>query len=203
MSGFGASPATRRATLPRGRLPNAFAAPSLSLNAGAVRFDTEPDRLFAAAEAALLPPWTAFKPGSVPRLHAAGDKRARWRFAAAATPAEVERHMTAGVLWLHRLHPDDSDVTAAWAADTDSGPVDVAQIAEWCRCAPHPLHADHGVFAVWCADHDDSPMLTAHRLQTLRRWFEMLRAEGAPEVADRHPAEGVHLEVVAAGNAMP
>ena len=198
MSGFGASPAARRATLPRGRLPNAFAAPSLLLPAAAVRLGADPDRLFAAAEAALFPPWVAFKPGSVPRLHAAGDERLRWRFAAAATPAEAERHMTDGVLWLHRLHPDDSDVTAAWAADADTDPVDVAQIAEWCRCAPHPLHTDRGVFAVWCADHDDSPMLTAHRLHTLRRWFEMLRSEGAVALADRHPAEGVYLEAVAA-----
>ena len=189
-----------RPTLPRGRLPNAYAAPSLHLWAAASRHKLDPQYLYRAAEAAQLPPWTAAKPGRLPRLNTAPEET-RWRFAAAAALDEISNHIHSDHLWLHRIHHDDSDLTAAWVKAPDTPNIDITQIAEWCRCAPShsgPLQADRGMFALWCADHPHAATFTAHRHVTLLRWFEMLRQEGIADVAETHPAEGTSIEAVAA-----
>ena len=189
----------RRPLLPRGRLPNAYAAPSYPLLAAAARAHLDPDMLYAAAEQSRLPPWIAAKPGRLPRVGTLPETL-RWRFAASASATEIVEHAEDRWLWLERVHPDDSDLTAAWASDPDIAAVDIAQIAEWCRCAPAPagpLQASPGMFALWCADHNSTAALTAHRHRTLTRWFAMLRSEGVAAVADRHPAEDTRIEVVA------
>ena len=184
-----------RPDLPRGRAKNALTAPSIPIDAAALLTDLDEDRLLATAENGWFPPWVAFKAAVFPRVRL-GDPRWLWRFSHQISTREAERHINDGWLWLERVHLHDSDLTAAWAADVDIDNIDLAQIAEWCRCAhPDPLRADTGMFALWCADHQHGPQMTAHRHHTLLRWFEMLRSEGTQDVAELHPADGTQVKV--------
>ena len=186
---------TVRPSLPRERMPNAFAAPSVPLYIAASKTEVDEGDLLEAAEGGWLPPWVAWKPGIIPRGQVL-DARNLWRFSPKITGAEITRHLSRRWLWLERIHPHDSDLTAAWAEDADTGHVDMAQIAEWCRCAlPNGLNANSGMFAIWCADHPYGASMTAHRHATLSRWFRILHTEGVPDVADHSPATGTKIGV--------
>lgn len=142
-----------------------------------------------------MPPWVAAKAALLPRTSTM-PAQLLWRFSAQITRKEIEQHLRTKWLWLDRVHLDDSDLTAAWYADPDTAPVDVAQIAEWCRCArPNGLAATPGMFAVWCEDHPYGARFTAHRHETLTRWFSMLRSAGS--IIDLGPSAGTSVEALA------
>lgn len=191
--------ALNRPERPYNRPRSALAAPSIPVDAAALITRQPEEVLFGAAEGGWLPPWIAAKPAFMP-LSRPVNAKWQWRFSAALNPGEMQRHLEDGWLWLERLHVHDSDLTAAWAADPDIGTVDITQIAEWCRCArPDGLTAEAGLFAMWCADHQRGATMTAHRHDTLSRWFEMLRAEGVLDVADTHPADLTRVGVITYG----